>query len=261
MPEFQEKAPLLDREVIAADVFRLTLHAPEIAAAALPGQFVMLRTGTGMDPLLRRPFSIHQVDASGNIQILFKVIGRGTAALAEVLPGSNIDCIGPLGHGFSLEQEGRLCLVGGGMGIAPLYFLAGRLLQGGKRVDRDFVLLGARNREEVRLFADEFSELGYRVQTATDDGSMGHHGFVTQLLDPILPVLDSISTCGPPAMMKICADKARAAGVACQVSLETHMACGLGACLGCAVRSAQGGYLHVCRQGPVFAAGEVRWTG
>ena len=261
MPEFQEKAPLLHREVIADDIFRLTLHAPEIAAAALPGQFIMLRVGEGMDPLLRRPFSIHQVDASGNIQILFKVIGRGTAALAGALPGSKIDCIGPLGRGFPLEQAERLCLVGGGMGIAPLYFLAGWLLQNGKRVDRDFVLLGARNRKEISVFAQEFSHLGFKVQTATDDGSMGHHGFVTELLDPILPAMERVCTCGPFAMMKICADKAGAAGVACQVSLETHMACGLGACLGCAVRSADRGYLHVCQQGPVFDAGEVRWTG
>ncbi len=261
MPEFQEKAPLLDREVIADDIFRLTLHAPKIAAAARPGQFVMLRVGAGMDPLLRRPFSIHQIDASGNMKILFKVIGRGTAALAGVSPGSSIDCIGPLGNGFSLEKKGRLCLVGGGMGIAPLYFLASRLLQNGKRVDRDFVLLGARNHQELHIVADEFYELGYRVQTATDDGSLGHHGFVTELLDPILPAMERVCTCGPLAMMKICADKAGAADVACQVSLETHMACGLGACLGCAVRNADGGYLHVCRQGPVFDAGEVKWTG
>ncbi len=260
MPEFQEKAPLLHREVIAADIFRLTLHAPEIAGAAHPGQFVMLQISEGMDPLLRRPFSIHQISAGGNMQILFKVIGRGTATLAGLLPGNHIDCIGPLGRGFFLEQKDHLCLVGGGMGIAPLYFLARRLLQTGRMVEKDFVLLGARNREELSIFADEFSELGYRVQTATDDGSMGHHGFVTELLDPILPTMERVCTCGPFAMMKICADKARAADVACQVSLETHMACGLGACLGCAVTGADGGYLHVCRQGPVFDADEVTWT-
>jgi len=260
MPEFQEKAPLLHREVIAADIFRLTLHAPEIAGAAHPGQFVMLQINDGMDPLLRRPFSIHQVSAGGNIQILFKVVGRGTAQLAGVLPGHHIDCIGPLGRGFALEKKDRLCLVGGGMGIAPLYFLARRLLQTGKMSEKDFVLLGARNREELSIFVDEFSELGYTVKTATDDGSMGHHGFVTELLDPILPVMKRVYTCGPFPMMKICADKAFTVDVACQVSLETHMACGLGACLGCAVTGAAGGYLHVCRQGPVFDANEVAWT-
>ena len=260
MPEFQEKASLLHREVIAADIFRLTLHAPEISGTAHPGQFVMLQINDGRDPLLRRPFSIHQVNAGGNMQILFKVVGRGTAQLAGVLPGHHIDCIGPLGRGFALEQRDRLCLVGGGMGIAPLYFLARRLLQTGRMVEKDFVLLGARNRAELSIFVDEFSELGYRVQTATDDGSMGHHGFVTELLDPILPVMKRVYTCGPFAMMKICADKALAVDVACQVSLETHMACGLGACLGCAVTGADGGYLHVCRQGPVFDAREVAWT-
>ncbi|HHD56875.1 MAG TPA: dihydroorotate dehydrogenase electron transfer subunit [Desulfobulbaceae bacterium] len=260
MPEFQEKSPLLHREVITADIFRLTLHAPEISRAAHPGQFVMLQINDGMDPLLRRPFSIHQVSAGGNIQILFKVVGRGTAQLAGLLPGHPIDCIGPLGRGFALEKKDRLCLVGGGMGLAPLYFLAGRLLQTGKMPEKDFVLLGARNREELSIFADEFSQLGYPVQTATDDGSMGHHGFVTELLDPILPGIQRVYTCGPSAMMKICADKACVTGVGCQVSLETHMACGLGACLGCAVTGADESYLHVCRQGPVFDAGEVAWT-
>ena len=260
MPEFQEKAPLLHREVIAADIFRLTLHAPEISGVAHPGQFVMLQINDGRDPLLRRPFSIHQVSGGGTLQILFKVVGRGTAQLADVLPGDRIDCIGPLGRGFTPAKKDRLCLVGGGMGLAPLYFLARRLLQTGKMPGKDFVLLGARNREELSIFADEFSELGYTVQTATDDGSMGHHGLVTELLDPILPELKWIYTCGPVAMMKICADKACVAEVGCQVSLETHMACGLGACLGCAVTGVDGGYLHVCRQGPVFDAGEVAWT-
>ncbi len=260
MPEFQEKAPLLHREVIAADIFRLTLHAPKIAGAAHPGQFVMLRINNGMDPLLRRPFSIHQVRADGTIQVLFKVVGRGTAQLAGVLPGKHIDCIGPLGRGFSLEGKNRLCLIGGGMGIAPLYFLAERLLQTGKTAEKNFVLLGARNREELCIFAGEFSELGYTVKSATDDGSMGHHGFVTKLLDPVLPSMERVYTCGPFAMMKICADKACAVGVTCQVSLETHMACGLGACLGCAVNAVDKGYLHVCRQGPVFDANEVAWT-
>jgi len=151
-------------------------------------------------------------------------------------------------------------LIGGGMGIAPLYFLAKRLLRTTETPERDFVFLGARNREELTLFADEFFDLGYTVKTATDDGSMGHHGFVTELLDPALPVVERLYTCGPFAMMKICADMAKGVGVHCQVSLETHMACGLGACLGCAVTGAEHGYLHVCRQGPVFDAGEVAWT-
>ena len=260
MPEFQEKAYLRQREDIAPGITRLTLHAPEIAGTAHPGQFVMVQVNGGMDPLLRRPFSIHQVTAAGNIQLLFKVVGRGTTSLARLQPGDFIDCIGPLGRGFSLERRGRLCLIGGGMGIAPLYFLAKRLLQNGVTAQRDYVLIGARNKNELARFADEFFDLGYMVKTATDDGSMGLHGFVPELLDLVLPQMERIYTCGPFAMMRTCADKAREAGVSCQVSLETHMACGLGACLGCAVAGAGGGYLHVCRQGPVFDAGEVAWT-
>ncbi len=129
MPEFQEKTQILQKETIAADVFRLTLHAPSIAAAAHPGQFVMLQVSDSLDPLLRRPFSIHQTSAGGNIQILFKAVGKGTAQLGGLNFGDEVDCIGPLGRGFNLQRTGPLCLIGGGMGIAPLYFLAKKLSQ------------------------------------------------------------------------------------------------------------------------------------
>jgi dihydroorotate dehydrogenase electron transfer subunit len=260
MPEFQEKALLLKKEVIAPGIFRLTMHAPEIARAAHPGQFVMLQVDESMDPLLRRPFSIHQVTAGGSLQILFKVVGRGTARLARLTPDDQIDCIGPLGRGFSLDRTDRLCLIGGGMGIAPLYFLAKRLLQTGELPGDDYVLLGARRREEISLFVDEFFDLGYTVKVATDDGSMGHHGLVTDLLEPVLSDMERVYTCGPFPMMQIAAAKTQAARIRCQVSLETHMACGLGACLGCTLDGADGRYIHVCRQGPVFNAEEVAWT-
>jgi len=260
MPEFQEKASLLQKEPIAPGIFRLTMHAPGIAGAAHPGQFVMVQVDESMDPLLRRPFSVHQVTAGGNIQILFKVVGRGTARLARLTPGDHLDCIGPLGRGFFLDRRDRLCLIGGGMGIAPLYFLGKRLLQTGEPPGDDYVFLGGRCREEISLFADEFFDLGYTVKVSTDDGSMGHHGFVTDLLDPVLPDMERVYTCGPFPMMRIAAQKCGQAAVSCQVSLETHMACGLGACLGCTLSGADGGYIHVCRQGPVFNAEEVAWT-
>ena len=260
MPEFQEKAPLLQKEAITDDIFRFTLHAPAISKVAHPGQFVMLLVDDSLDPLLRRPFSIHQASSDGNIQILFKVIGHGTRRLAETLVGDAIDLLGPLGRGFDFDHTDKFCLIGGGIGIAPLYFLAKRLLQTGNPPENGTVFLGSQTKDELRFLADEFFDLGYTVKAATDDGSFGHHGFVTDLIDPILSKVERVYTCGPFPMMRIAAMKTKTVGVHCQVSMETHMACGLGACLGCTLAGADGNYIHVCKQGPVFSADEVAWT-
>ena len=260
MAEFQEKSTVLAREQLTPEVVRLTLRCPRIAATAQPGQFVMVRAGETLDPLLRRPFSIHRLTADGSLAILFKVLGKGTRLLATALPGSTLDVIGPLGHGFVPDLIGPHCLIGGGMGIAPLYFLAQYLLKNGGSHANPPVLLGAQTQAELLLLAQEFTDLGYPVLTATDDGSLGHQGLVTDLLDTILPQIRQVYVCGPMPMMRTVAAKCKAAGVACQVSLESHMACGLGACLGCTVAAAKGGYRHVCKDGPVFAAEEVLWS-
>jgi len=259
MVEFQEKCRVASIDQLASDVYRLTVHAPLIAAAAYPGQFVMLRVADRYDPLLRRPFSIHQQSSDGTLGLLFKTIGKGTDILAGVAVGDSLDLIGPLGRGFDLTCERPVCIIGGGMGIAPLYFLARQLLLSDRQPERDHVLLGARNREELALLVDDLIDLGYPVQTATDDGSMGQHGFIPDLLDAVLPDVSRVYTCGPHPMMKIIVEKCRQADVSCQVSLETHVACGLGACLGCTVLRADGNYVHVCRQGPVFYGGDVAW--
>ena len=259
MAEFQEKSTIITREQLTVDVVRLTLHCPRIAAAAKPGQFVMVRAGATLDPLLRRPFSIHKVSAGGSLAILFKVIGKGTRLLATAAPGDELEVLGPLGRGFVPDPAGPHCLIGGGMGIAPLYFLAQHLLAAGGSHANPPVLLGAQTQAELLLLAQEFSELGYPVLTATDDGSLGHQGFVTDLLDRLLTEVRQVYVCGPMPMMRTVAAKCQNAGVACQVSLETHMACGLGACLGCAF-PVSGGYRHVCKDGPVFPAAEVLWT-
>ena len=260
MPEFQEKSIIVTREQLTADVVRLTLHCPRIAAAAKPGQFVMIRAGETLDPLLRRPFSIHKVTAAGELAILFKVIGKGTRLLATAAPGDKLDVLGPLGRGFVPDPTGPHCLIGGGMGIAPLYFLAQQLMAAGGSHANPPALLGAQTQAELLLLAQEFTELGFPVLTATDDGSLGHQGFVTDLLDAILSEVRQVYVCGPMPMMRTVAAKCRGAGVACQVSLETHMACGLGACLGCTFPASAGGYRHVCKDGPVFPAEEVLWT-
>ena len=260
MPEFQEKSTIVTREQLTAEVVRLTLRCPRIAATAKPGQFVMVRAGETLDPLLRRPFSIHKVTAEGTLAILFKVIGKGTRLLATAPPGSSLDVIGPLGQGFIADPAGPHCLIGGGMGIAPLYFLAHHLLTAAGNHANPPVLLGAQTQAELLLLAQEFTELGYPVLTATDDGSLGHQGFVTDLLDALLTGVSQVYVCGPMPMMRTVAAKCRNAGVACQVSLESHMACGLGACLGCTFPARGGGYRHVCKDGPVFPAEEVLWT-
>ncbi len=254
MPLSQQQNSILVNEQLTADIFRLTVHAPEIAAAALPGQFVMVRAADSLDPLLRRPFSIHSRGADGSLSLLFKVVGKGTALLAKTKPGDALDLLGPLGKGFALPAaEKPVCLIGGGMGIAPLYFLA-QELRGPK-----YALLGARNRDELAPLAKLFAEIGCAVQLATDDGSLGHHGFIPDLLDAVLPDVCQVCTCGPKAMMRGVAGKCRAAGVPCQVSLETHMACGMGACLGCVLPGADGRQAHVCTDGPVFNAEELAW--
>ena len=259
MVEFQEKCRVTSIDQLASDVYRLVVHAPLIAGAACPGQFVMVRVADRFDPLLRRPFSIHRQLSDGTLGLLFKTIGKGTEMLAHVAVDDSLDLIGPLGRGFNIAIEQPVCVIGGGMGIAPLFFLAKQLLLSDRQSDMDHVLLGARNKEELALLADEFVELGYPVQTATDDGSMGHHGFIPDLLDAVLPAVSRVYTCGPHPMMKTIVNKCQQANVSCQVSLETHMACGLGACLGCTVPGADGKYVHVCRQGPVFYSGEVAW--
>ena len=259
MVEFQEKCRVTSIDQLASDVYRLVVHAPLIAGAAHPGQFVMVRVADRFDPLLRRPFSIHQQSSGGSLGFLFKTIGKGTDMLAHVVVGDSLDIIGPLGRGFDLERERPVCIIGGGMGIAPLYFLAKQLLLNDRQPELCHVLLGARNREELALLAAEFVDLGYSVQTATDDGSMGHHGFIPDLLDTVLPAVSRVYTCGPHPMMKTIVKKCQQADVSCQVSLETHMACGLGACLGCTVPGVDGRYVHVCRQGPVFYSREVAW--
>ena len=260
MAAYQKTATVSRRETLGEDIFRLTLQAPEIARHAQPGQFVMVKTVAGSDPLLRRPFSIHQITDDDQVQILFKALGKGTRLLAGVAVGQSLDVVGPLGRGFSPPATSHVCLVGGGMGIAPLFFWASHLLRSGRPMEI-LALLGARTREELASLASDMAQLGLSVRSATDDGSLGHHGLVVDLLADLGPEPGgSVYACGPYPMMHAVARQCMASGRPCQVSLETMMACGLAACLGCAVPSKAGaGYLHVCKEGPVFAAEDVAW--
>lgn len=260
MTVYQRHSTLVSNEQLGSGIYRLTLQAPDIAAAARPGQFVMLRVAEGLDPLLRRPFSIHRTTAAGHIQLLFKVVGRGTSRLAVAAAGQQLDLLGPLGHGFTVAGDGDLCLVGGGMGIAPLLFLSERLLLQ-RFTGHITLLLGGRTGDELAPLVAPFEALGLKVLTATDDGSLGHHGLVTDLLTSLGPKTNRrVYACGPYPMMRTVAGQCAERGWDCQVSMETMMACGLAACLGCALPRAAGeGYLHACKQGPVFEAKELLW--
>jgi dihydroorotate dehydrogenase electron transfer subunit len=259
MSQFQEKTQITRIELLTSDIVRLTLDSPDIASIAKPGQFVMVRTGNGKDPLLRRPFSISQTSNGRYFQILFKVVGRGTSLLAHCREGEFLSVLGPLGKGFKADPTNLNCLVGGGMGIAPLLFL-------GKRMSRKcpeskpLVVVGARNRQELAPLVKDFEELGLSVHPATDDGTLGHHGLVTDVLKK-LPLGEDcrMFVCGPHPMMTavhlFCKDRK----YGCQVSMETSMACGMGACLGCIVPVETGGYAHACSDGPVFESKELVW--
>ncbi|MGB5230781.1 MAG: dihydroorotate dehydrogenase electron transfer subunit [Desulfoprunum sp.] len=260
MTQYQEKAAVIRIERLSGDNVRLTFDCPDIAAAASPGQFVMIRVGTGNDPLLRRPFSIHQTDEDGHLQVYFKVVGRGTGMLAAVREGAEVSILGPLGRGFQVADS-PACLVGGGLGMAPLLFLARKLSQLKRDRSRDTIILGGRTSSEVEPLVKDFEEFGMTVVATTDDGSYGQRGFVTAAFSSLsLPSPCTVYCCGPEPMLAGMSVLCRTRGYSCQVSVESVMACGMGACLGCSKPNRDGGYVHVCVDGPVFDAEEMAWN-
>ncbi|GAB4275270.1 MAG: dihydroorotate dehydrogenase electron transfer subunit [Deferrisomatales bacterium] len=253
-----DRAWVVFREPLGGEYFRLRLRAARPFRAE-PGQFAMLRVSDGLDPLLRRPFSIHRVvdPQAGEFEVLFRVVGTGTDRLSRVHVGDRVDALAPLGRGFRLDAGAPL-LVGGGVGVAPLLFLAEALLAEGARPK---LLLGARSDRDL-LCHDDFACLAVPYAVATEDGSVGRPGLVTKLLEGELrgaPPGCCVYACGPVPMLAAVAGLCRARGVPCQVSLEAYMACGVGACLGCVVPATRADYLRVCKEGPVFDADEVDW--
>ena len=233
-----------------------------IASQALPGQFLMVRPKGLSEPLLPRPFSIHQVRGE-KVELLFKVVGQGTRQLAAMKPGDLLEVRGPLGKGFVFHKDQEPILVAGGMGAAPLLFLARawkRQFRG--RSVQPKLFIGGRTKEDL-LRIQEFEKAGVEVMTVTEDGTGGIKGLVTDLLKKNLKKPSSqtaLFVCGPTPMLKAVRNWALDHKIPCQLSLETHMACGLGACLGCVVarKTDQGvSYVNVCQEGPVFDAREV----
>ncbi len=251
-----ERAWVVSREALGGEYYRLRLRPAE-PFSAVPGQFAMVRVGDGLEPLLRRPFSLHRVDRSGEFELMFRVVGGGTRRLARARVGDRLDVLAPLGRGFDLADE-RPVLVGGGVGVAPLLFLAEALLDRGLRPT---LLLGGRTDRDL-LCHDDFRCLAVPYRLATEDGSLGEAGRVTRLLQPELTrggEAPAVYACGPAPMLAAVAALCRGRAARCQVSLEASMACGIGACLGCVAPRPGGGYLRVCKEGPVFDAGQVAW--
>jgi dihydroorotate dehydrogenase electron transfer subunit len=245
---------------------RLVLACPGFPGFA-PGQFAMLSAGARtraprFDPLLPRPMAIYRARPTAGgaeVEILYKIHGRGTALLSEALPGQRVRLVGPLGTPFPRLPDGvRAVLVGGGTGIASLLELATRARARGPVS----VLLGARSCEDL-MGVEDFEGLAVALELATEDGSRGTRGLVTKLLEAALAADPDcvVHACGPTPMMRACAELAERRDVRCLVSLENTMACGFGVCLGCAAPLAEGGYALVCRRGPVFDSREVAWEG
>jgi dihydroorotate dehydrogenase electron transfer subunit len=243
------------------DVYKLVLRAPEVARRAVAGQFVQVRVTPGrsaaVDPLLRRPFSICELGPDW-LSIIYRVVGRGTAALSAVAAGAELDLLGPLGHSFPdpAVGQGKLVLVGGGLGIPPMVAAAARALAAGRET---VAVVGARTAAYL-AGVEELRATGAPVTVVTDDGSAGARGLVTEPLASALGEAGEVWACGPEVMLA--AVKRLCVGVPCFVSVERHMACGFGACIGCTVPKAGApGYLKACQDGPVFAAEEVELGG
>src|SRR3989338_3899210 len=312
------KSKIISNKKIKDNYFEIIVEAPEIARYAQPGQFVNIKVNHGFEPLLRRPFSIHrtghqvtrgspgyQSEAKGNVVILYEVVGRGSEILSQKKAGEYLGMIGPLGNGFRIPYpvSRNPILIAGGMGTAPLVFLAEKIVTGHRSqvTGKPLVLLGAKTKDDI-LCEKEFKKLGCEVKIATDDDSRGFPGNVTELLRkelsrpacrqaglppppprrpgryPALPAGRQVSRiygCGPAPMLKEISLISRKYHIPAQISLEAHMACGIGGGMGCVIKvksenrkmpdtsriSLAGDfeYRRVCYEGPVFNAQEILW--
>ena len=263
---FTEK--ILANEEISPGYFRMKVTAPEAFLSAHPGQFVMVRMTQGVAPLLRRPLGIMDMgkdpDGAPFFELLYRVVGNATSLFASLASDGKIDVLGPLGTGFQMTNTQEHWLIGGGIGLPPLYFLARRLREAGKNVH---LFAGGRTKNDVVRIPD-FEAMGVSCHIATESGEWGIKGRVTE---PLLRYLEdkksdlgTIYACGPDAMLRAIAALAQTKGVAAQVSLENYMACGVGACLGCVApgkdhSAATPDYRCVCKEGPVFDVNELLW--
>ncbi len=257
--DLHRTASVIQNRQLCIDHYLLVLKDAELAKAVLPGQFINLKIRNREDLLLRRPFSIARArPEKSSLEIVYQVVGKGTAAMRDLRPGESVDLLGPLGKGFHVPEKGENCLlVGGGCGVAPLWALADRLFQNGNKM---IALLGFRSSNYV-FGVDVFEADQAEIIVTTDDGSYGLKGFASEHLKDVLkrPV-DRVYVCGPPQMLKAVIPLIRRAGRKGEVSVEEKMGCGYGVCLSCAVNVIKDGVLEkqrVCKEGPVFDIEEV----
>ncbi|MGI8610124.1 MAG: dihydroorotate dehydrogenase electron transfer subunit [Candidatus Dormibacteria bacterium] len=257
-----ERGVVTQREEVTPGTWMLRLRSPRIAAAGRPGQFVHLQVGHATDPLLRRPFSFCDIDRqSGTYDILFNVVGQGTAILAAAEAGQAFEALGPLGHPFTLPDSGTLLMIGGGLGVAPFPLVAREAREKGLKLRW---LNGAYTAHQ--LLPLELLPDGIEVHVCTDDGSAGDQGFVTLLSERLLDGVEAVHACGPtPMLIALARQWQRLADAGrklprCEVSLEAPMGCALGTCLGCVVPAAGGGYDRVCVEGAVFDWRALDWA-
>jgi len=265
---------------ISSAYLHLGIAAPAFPATFRAGEFVMIRPSWVGDPFLPRAFSIYRISTRSSgagsppgdtppvIEILYKVLGRGTQCLSRMEPGQEIEILGPLGNAFTLPDDlEQAILVAGGIGVPPIAALAAQVAQirNSKFEIRNLeVFLGGKTSEDI-LCVKDFEEAGAGVHITTEDGSLGTRGLITDLLRPFLltPHASRLTlyTCGPPGMLETVARLAEESAVPCQVSVEANMACGFGACMGCAVEVKGDGksYKLVCKDGPVFDSREIVW--
>jgi dihydroorotate dehydrogenase electron transfer subunit len=273
----QYRVEIAENVQLARDTFRVRLEIPELARRIVPGQFLMLRLAGCDDPLLGRPFALYDtvLDGSGEpvgVDFVYLVVGKMTGLLAECRPGTELEVWGPLGNGFSAQPTEHLVMVAGGIGQTPFLAL-GREFLGGREYGRQVapaqrvsLCYGVRSKD-LLAGADDFRDCGMDLRISSDDGSVGHHGLVTELLEQVLdenPDDDCrIVCCGPEPMMEAVAQVALARNAPCEVSLETPMACGIGICFSCVVKVRQEDgewdYKRTCVEGPVFDAEKIVW--
>jgi dihydroorotate dehydrogenase electron transfer subunit len=277
------RAAVVENVRLARDTYRVRLAWPELARRIVPGQFVMLRLAGSGDPLLGRPLALYDtwIDADGTpcgIDVVYLVVGKMTRRLAEVRAGDDLEVWGPLGNGFFATPVQHLVMVAGGIGQTPFLAL-GREASGSRRygepdrpgpgVERLTLCYGVRSAEYL-AGVEDFKQAGIDVRISSDDGSVGHHGLVTELLAQVLDEEREdasggvrIACCGPERMMEAVAHLAATRSVPCEISLETPMACGIGICFSCVVKVRQPDgtwdYKRTCVEGPIFSAEKIAW--
>lgn len=254
------KITVKENRQIAENHFILTSHPFKKITKPKPGQFFMLSVGSGIDPLLKRPFSLYRW-LEGDFQILYRVVGKTTSILKSRKPGDILEIIGPLGRGFPVikkTQKKKIILVAGGIGIAPIFALAETI-----KKRSSILFYGAKTKNEV-LCIEELKSIGIDPIVSTDDGSLGQKGVITDLLDEFLtrpsslPPHHCLYACGPKPMLRSLSFLVKKYKIEGYIALEENMACGFGACLGCVVKTGEGNK-RVCKEGPVFSTEEIVW--